>query len=186
MNHVLVLEMFLYTSLIGFVHLLETGLCFLQNKFLKPGTWFVSVWFCFARVIRFMAAILGQVGVVCRPLFYVVFLSHLHPLVSLLLFFGLPVWFPVFSFVLPRWVSRFFSCERIYLLPVLVFGAWLSKNPFFVACDFPLVFTKLCLDVLHRRVCDMYISPLTKPRQAYVKKVKQAADSFLVWDILAC
>ena len=45
---------------------------------LKPAV--VVSWFflCFARVIRFMAAILGQVGVVCRPLFYLVFLSFGH------------------------------------------------------------------------------------------------------------
>ena len=92
-----------------------------------------------------MAAILGQVGVVCRPLFYFVFLFPPPSPFQPPSFLGYSWCFPVVP-VLPRWVYRFFSSFVGFpLVPLCgVFDAWLSKNPSFAVCDFPLVFTK-CL-----------------------------------------
>ena len=78
-----------------------------------------------------MAAILGQVGVVCRPLFYLVFLSHLHPLVSLLLP-GLHHTVPQFFLFHPAGFTIFSIFLRVFPLVHSGggFGAGYPKTPF--------------------------------------------------------
>ena len=94
-------------------------------------------------------------------------------------FLGYIILFPSFSCFTPLGLPSFpffCGCSRWFTLVVVLVLA--IQKPLLIVCDFPLVFTRLYLVVLHRCVHNMYVSPTTKLRHAYKRKHADVCFSF--------